>query len=84
MARLAARCAVLSASSSRRPQLRDARRHADSTAVKLVAKVAYGRQPIDIMKVAGAEQHFFIDAAPTTDPPVLLGQFEPYPDNTHT
>ena len=45
-----------------------------------------GGQVIDILKVAGAEQHFFIDAAPDHSIRRFCWfQFEHYyPDNTHT
>ena len=44
-----------------------------------------GGQTIDIMKVAGAEQHFFVDAAPDRSIRRFTWiQFEHYyPDNTH-
>jgi hypothetical protein len=45
-----------------------------------------GGQIIDVLKVAGAEQHFFVDAAPDSSIRRFYWlQFEAYyPDNTHT
>jgi hypothetical protein len=45
-----------------------------------------GGQVIDIMKIAGAEQHFFVDAAPDRSIRRFTWiQFEQFhPDNTHT
>lgn len=58
-------------------------------AVSLVFDKAFryaGGQTIDIQKVAGAEQHFFVDAAPDRSIRRFYWvQFEHfYPDNTHT